>query len=119
MHGDLAGPVVEADGDRHDARHVVDELGPLEDAGVAAVIVTDIARDGTLEGPDVEGLARVLDATGLEVIASGGVGSLADIEAPTSLEVGGRRLAGVIVGRALHDGAFTVEEAIAACAACG
>jgi phosphoribosylformimino-5-aminoimidazole carboxamide ribotide isomerase len=88
----------------------------FEDA--AAFVVTDIGRDGTLAGPDVDGLAAVLEATSTDVIASGGVGSLSDIETLTSLEASGRRLAGVIVGKALYEGAFTVEEAIGACAAC-
>jgi phosphoribosylformimino-5-aminoimidazole carboxamide ribotide isomerase len=90
-----------------------------EEAGVAALIVTDIGRDGTLEGPDVEGLASLLEATSIDLVASGGVGSLADLEALASLQAGGRRLGGVIVGKALHDGLFTVEEAIAACAVSG
>jgi phosphoribosyl isomerase A len=89
-----------------------------EFAAAAALIVTDIGRDGTLAGPDVDGLASVLDATTVDVIASGGVSSLDDIETLTSLEADGRRLAGVIVGKALYEGAFTVEEAMAACAAC-
>ena len=89
-----------------------------EFSGAAAFIVTDIGRDGTLTGPDVDGLASLLDATTVDVIASGGVSSLADIEALTSLSAGGRSLAGVIVGKALYEGAFTVEEAMAACAAC-
>ena len=89
-----------------------------EFSGAAALIVTDIGRDGTLAGPDIDGLASVLEATTTDVIASGGVSSLADIEALTSLEASGRRLAGVIVGKALYEGAFTVEEAMAACAAC-
>ena len=71
-----------------------------------------------MEGPDLEGLAGVLEATDVDVIASGGVGSLADIEALSSLSAGGRRLAGVIVGKALYEERFTVEEAMAACAAC-
>ncbi|MDQ6927509.1 MAG: 1-(5-phosphoribosyl)-5-[(5-phosphoribosylamino)methylideneamino]imidazole-4-carboxamide isomerase [Actinomycetota bacterium] len=100
-------------------RTVVDLATWYEEAGVAALIVTDIARDGTLGGPDVEGMASLLEATSLDVVASGGVGSLADLESLASLEAGGRRLAGVIVGKALHDGLFTVEEAIAACAASG
>jgi len=89
-----------------------------EFAGAAAFVVTDIGRDGTLAGPDLEGLASVLEATTVDVIASGGVSSLADIEALTSLKASGRRLSGVIVGKALYEGEFTVEEAIAACAAC-
>lgn len=89
-----------------------------EFADAAAFIVTDIGRDGTLAGPDVDGLASVLESTDVDVIASGGVSSLSDIEALTSLSAGGRHLEGVIVGKALYEGAFTVEEAMAACAAC-
>ena len=61
----------------------------------------------------------MLGATSIPVIASGGVGSLADLRALAGLEVGGRRLAGAIVGKALQDGAFTVGEAMAACAPSG
>ena len=91
---------------------VLDVLKRFEDAGIEAVIVTQIGRDGTLEGPDLEGLAEVLEATALDVIASGGVGTLADVESLASLTAGGRRLAGAIVGRAIYEGKFTVEEAI-------
>jgi phosphoribosylformimino-5-aminoimidazole carboxamide ribotide isomerase len=100
-------------------RTVADVLAQYEDAGVAAVVVTEIGRDGTLAGPDVDGLAAVLEATALDVIASGGVGSLADLEALASLEAADRglRLAGVIVGKALHEGLFTIGEAVATCAA--
>jgi len=77
--------------------------------GVAAIISTDIGRDGTLEGPGAGPYLALLDAVGVPVIASGGVGSLADLR---SLD---RRLAGVIVGRAIYENRFTVEEGIAAC----
>ena len=90
-------------------------LDRFADSGVAAVIVTDISRDATLGGPDLEGLASVLDATAIPVIASGGVGSLADLEALCTLHAGGRRLEGAIVGKALYEGNVTVEEAITAC----
>ena len=103
--------------ERGDVR-LLDAVRWPEFAGAAAFIVTDIGRDGTLAGPDVDGLASVLDATTTDVVASGGVSSLDDIEALTSLAAGGRRLAGVSVGKALYEGAFTVEEAVAACAAC-
>ena len=92
-----------------------DLLARYADSGVAAVIVTDISRDSTLEGPDLEGLAAVLDATDIAVIASGGVGALSDLEALATLKASGRTLAGAIVGKALYEGKFTVEEAIAAC----
>lgn len=94
-------------------------LHRFRDAELGAVVVTDIARDGTLGGPNLGGLTSVLVATSLPVIASGGVGSLADLRALAGLEAGGRRLAGAIVGKALHDGAFTVREAMAACAPSG
>lgn len=86
------------------------------DAGAAALIVTEIGRDGTLEGPDLDQLGAVLAVADVPVIASGGVGSLADLEALSELSVGERTLAGAIVGRALADGRFTVTEALAACA---
>ncbi len=119
-------------------RTVADLLGDLEGAGVAAVIVTAIERDGMLTGPDVEGLRQVLGSTDIPVIASGGVASVADIETLAGLAVatgdgtpgpsGGppgahegevRRLAGAISGRALVDGRMTVEEGVAACARYG
>jgi len=77
--------------------------------GVAALIVTEIGRDGTLAGPDVDQLASVLDAVSVPVIASGGVGTLDDLRALDP------RLAGAIVGRAIYEGRFTVAEGIAAC----
>jgi phosphoribosylformimino-5-aminoimidazole carboxamide ribotide isomerase len=101
-------------------RTVVEVLDELGDLPLAAVIVTAIERDGTLSGPDLDGLVGVLGATRLPVIASGGVGSAADLVAlaKVSVDVGGeaRRLAGAITGKALVDGRMTVEEAVAACA---
>jgi phosphoribosylformimino-5-aminoimidazole carboxamide ribotide isomerase len=97
-------------------RDVVDVVGEFADAGVEAVVVTQILRDGTLEGPDVEGLALMLGSTAIEVVASGGVGTLAHLEELRRLRVGDRTLAGVIVGRALYEGAFSLTEALAACA---
>jgi phosphoribosylformimino-5-aminoimidazole carboxamide ribotide isomerase len=94
-------------------RRLDDVLSGFEDAGVAAVIVTDIGRDGTMAGPDVEGYRALLAATALDVIASGGVGSLDDLRVLRELTAGDRRLAGAIVGRALYEGAFTVDDALA------
>ena len=86
----------------------------LEGAGVAALVVTEIGRDGTMAGPDLDQLGAVLAATGVDVVASGGVGTLADLQALSTLEPApGRRLAGVSVGRALYEGRFSVEEALA------
>ena len=78
---------------------VLDVLDRFEDAGVDAVVVTEITRDGTLEGPDLDGLRAALERTTMPVIASGGVGTLDDLDALAGLEVDGRRLAGVIVGQ--------------------
>lgn len=72
-----------------------------------AVIVTDIATDGMLIGPNLESLGRTVQASPVPVICSGGIGSLDDIEA-----VGRAGAAGVIVGRAIYEGRFTLEEAL-------
>lgn len=98
---------------------VAEMLARYADAGVEAVVVTEISRDGTFEGPDLEGLRACLGATEMEVVASGGVGRLDDLRALARLGVDDRSLAGAIVGKALHDGRFAVEEAIAACAPSG
>ncbi|MHB8464235.1 MAG: HisA/HisF-related TIM barrel protein [Acidimicrobiales bacterium] len=98
-----------------------DVLAGLADAGIAAVIVTEIDRDGTLGGPDLLGLSAVLDQTSIDVIASGGVSSAADVVALAALRGprSGRALAGAIVGRALYEGRLSVEDGVAACAASG
>lgn len=94
-------------------RDVVDVARQFEDAGVAALVVTEIGRDGTLAGPALDQLAAVLGATSVDVVASGGVGTLDDLRALDGLSVGGRRLAGAIVGRALYEGAFGLADAVA------
>lgn len=95
---------------------ILDAVSRFEDAGVAAFVVTDISRDGMLAGPDLPGLTAVLQATTVDVVASGGVASLDDLRALAALTVDGRRLAGAIVGKAIYEGVFAVEEAVAACA---
>lgn len=84
----------------------------FESSGAEAVVATEISRDGTLSGPDLEGLTAVLATTGLAVIASGGVASLSDLTELAAISHDNRRLAGVIVGRALYEGRFTVEQAL-------
>jgi phosphoribosylformimino-5-aminoimidazole carboxamide ribotide isomerase len=91
---------------------VVDVAGRFASVGVAALVVTQIHRDGTLEGPDLPGLGRLLGAVDLPLVASGGVGTLDDLRDLGALERGGRRLAGVIVGRALYEDRFTVAQAV-------
>jgi len=93
-------------------RDLLDVAREFDDAGVAALVVTEIGRDGTLEGPAVDQLSAVLAATSLDVVASGGVGTLDHVRALAALDVGGRRLAGVIVGKALYEGAFAVGDAV-------
>lgn len=85
--------------------------------GAALVIVTDIAVDGMLAGPPLEQLRALLGATDVPLVASGGVGTLDDLSALAALRAGGRALAGVIVGKALYEGRFSVAEALAACRA--
>ncbi|MGH8998469.1 MAG: 1-(5-phosphoribosyl)-5-[(5-phosphoribosylamino)methylideneamino]imidazole-4-carboxamide isomerase [Acidimicrobiia bacterium] len=91
---------------------LVDAARRFEDMGVGALVVTEIGRDGTMSGPDLAQLEAVLSATTVEVIASGGVGHLDDLAGLARLEVHGRTLSGVIVGKALYEGRFTVEEAL-------
>jgi len=94
---------------------LLDLVRRFDQPGVGGLVVTSIARDGTMEGPDLGQLSAVLEAAGTPVVASGGVGTLDDLRALAALEVGGRRLAGAIVGRALYEGRFEIEEAIEAC----
>ncbi|MEQ8586561.1 MAG: 1-(5-phosphoribosyl)-5-[(5-phosphoribosylamino)methylideneamino]imidazole-4-carboxamide isomerase [Thalassobaculaceae bacterium] len=84
----------------------------FEDAGVAAIIFTDIDRDGALQGPNLEATGALARALSTPVIASGGVSSLDDLKAISDLERDG--VAGAIVGRALYDGRVDVAGAIRA-----
>ena len=91
---------------------------------LGAVVATAIARDGMLQGPDLAGMRDLLATTTLPVIASGGVATLDDVRALAALcvETNGvagilHKPAGVIVGKALVEGRFSVKEAVAACAA--
>ena len=94
---------------------LLDLVDRFTDAPASALVVTDIGRDGMFAGPDIEGLTEVLRATTIPLIASGGVGGLEDLLALRAIEVDGRRLAGVIVGRALYEGRLDIGEAVAAC----
>ncbi|MEM7059148.1 MAG: 1-(5-phosphoribosyl)-5-[(5-phosphoribosylamino)methylideneamino]imidazole-4-carboxamide isomerase [Pseudomonadota bacterium] len=86
----------------------------FEDAGVAAIIYTDIDRDGAMQGPNVQATADLANAVSIPVIASGGVSSMADLQA---LKDCGAPLDGVISGRALYDGRIDVATAAKALAA--
>jgi len=90
---------------------VLDLLKRFEDAGVAAVIYTDISRDGTGEGLNMDNTILLAGATRIPVIASGGVGSLEDLRAVKAAADKG--VQGVIIGRALYDGRISATEALA------
>ncbi len=91
---------------------VDDAIERLAESGVATFVVTAIARDGLLGGPDLDLLGRVLASTRAAVIASGGIATIADLTAVRDLGC-----SGAIVGRALYEGRFTLREALAAVAA--
>ncbi|MGO8711979.1 MAG: 1-(5-phosphoribosyl)-5-[(5-phosphoribosylamino)methylideneamino]imidazole-4-carboxamide isomerase [Rhizomicrobium sp.] len=82
----------------------------FEDAGVAAIIFTDIARDGMLQGVNVAATAELAGAVRIPIIASGGVSGLGDIRALS--ETGNANILGIIIGRALYDGSINAREAI-------
>ncbi len=90
---------------------VTDLARSFEDAGVAAIIYTDINRDGAMQGPNIEATAALAQAVSIPVIASGGVSSLGDLIA---LRDCGVELNGAISGRALYDGAIDLAGAIRA-----
>ena len=90
---------------------VTDLARSFEDAGVAAIIYTDINRDGAMQGPNIAATAELANAVSIPVIASGGVSSLEDLVA---LKTCGAPLNGAISGRALYDGALDLKEALEA-----
>ncbi|MDV4168297.1 1-(5-phosphoribosyl)-5-[(5-phosphoribosylamino)methylideneamino]imidazole-4-carboxamide isomerase [Rhodovulum sp. FJ3] len=89
---------------------VTDLAKSFEDAGVSAIIYTDINRDGAMQGPNVDATAALAHAVSIPVIASGGVSSLDDLR---NLKACGAPLDGAISGRALYDGAIDLAEALA------
>lgn len=93
---------------------VAETVKVLGERGVARFLCTEIDVDGTMEGPAIEELRRIAAGTGSQVIASGGVGTLADLEALAVLAATTPNLEGAIVGRALYERKFTVAEALAA-----
>jgi phosphoribosylformimino-5-aminoimidazole carboxamide ribotide isomerase len=89
----------------------------FEDAGVAAIIYTDVARDGMLTGLDLDGTIALAEAISTPVIASGGLASMADIE--TLVAPRAKKLAGAIAGRALYDGRLDARKALGILEAAG
>ena len=91
-------------------RTAVEVVRELADLPVAAILYTDIARDGTRTGPNVEATARLAEQGGVPVLASGGIASLDDLRTLATYP----GIAGAIVGRALYEKSFTLEEAVRA-----
>ena len=89
----------------------VDLARKFENCGVAAIIYTDISRDGMLQGPNLEATKALAEAVSIPIIASGGVSSLKDIENLMAIEASG--VTGVITGKAVYTGAIKLAEAVA------
>jgi len=111
---DVRGRTLAARGWTREGGDLFDILARLNDEGCARYVVTDVARDGTLGGPNLELLRSVCAATDRPVIASGGVSSVDDLRTLAGLTPLG--LEGVVVGKALYAGAFTLPEALEAVA---
>ena len=108
----MRGTTLAARGWTQDGGELWEVLARLDAEGCARYVVTDVRRDGTLTGPNVELLQQVCAATDRPVVASGGVSSLEDLRALAALVPSG--VEGAIVGKALYAGAFTLPEALAA-----
>jgi 1-(5-phosphoribosyl)-5-[(5-phosphoribosylamino)methylideneamino] imidazole-4-carboxamide isomerase/N-(5'phosphoribosyl)anthranilate isomerase len=107
---DVRGTTLAARGWTQDGGDLWQVVDRLEEAGCARYVVTDVTKDGTLKGPNLELLRQMMDRTSRPVIASGGVSNLDDIAALRELVPLG--LEGAIVGKALYAGAFTLAEAL-------
>ncbi len=110
---DVRGTTLSARGWTRDGGELFDVLARLDAEGCARYVVTDIGRDGTMTGPNLDLLRSVCAATDRPVVASGGVSSLDDLHAIASVD----GVEGAIVGKALYAGAFTLEEALRAVSA--
>ena len=108
---DVRGRTLSARGWTRDGGDLFEVLARLDRAGAARYVVTDIRRDGTMTGPNLDLLRQVCARTPAAVIASGGVSTLADLTALAGLVPLG--VEGAIVGKALYAGAFTLEQALA------
>ncbi|WP_430779890.1 bifunctional 1-(5-phosphoribosyl)-5-((5-phosphoribosylamino)methylideneamino)imidazole-4-carboxamide isomerase/phosphoribosylanthranilate isomerase PriA [Actinoplanes sp. G11-F43] len=108
---DVRGRTLSARGWTRDGGDLYEVLARLDSAGASRYVVTDITKDGTMRGPNLDLLREVCAATDKPVIASGGVSTLDDLRALATLEPIG--VEGVIAGKALYAGAFTVREALA------
>ena len=111
---DVRGTTLAARGWTQEGGELFETLARLDNDGCARYVVTDVTKDGTLRGPNLELLRRVCAATDRPVVASGGVSELDDLRALASLTPLG--VEGAIVGKALYAGRFTLPEALAAVA---
>lgn len=107
---DVRGETLAARGWTEEGGNLWDVLERLEEAGCARYVVTDVTKDGTLRGPNIELLKQVMEHTNRPVVASGGISSLDDIAALRDLVPLG--LEGAIVGKALYNEAFTLPQAL-------
>ena len=107
---DVRGSTLIGRGSSKEVGQLQEVLERLEQAGCARYIFTDVARDGMLQGPNLELLRQVLEATERPVVASGGISSLDDIAALSKLVSSG--LEGAILGKALYANRFTLEQAL-------
>jgi 1-(5-phosphoribosyl)-5-[(5-phosphoribosylamino)methylideneamino] imidazole-4-carboxamide isomerase/N-(5'phosphoribosyl)anthranilate isomerase len=108
---DVRGTTLAARGWTQEGGDLFEVLARLEGAGCARYVVTDVTKDGTLRGPNIELLKQVMQRTSKPVVASGGISSLQDIADLRALV--GEGLEGAILGKALYAGKFTLEEALA------
>ncbi|MEY3537610.1 MAG: hypothetical protein RL645_424 [Actinomycetota bacterium] len=107
---DVRGTTLAARGWTREGGDLYEVLARLEDAGCARYVVTDVTKDGTLRGPNLELLSEVMKRTEKPVVASGGISSLDDIRALRALV--GEGLEGAILGKSLYAGKFTLEQAL-------
>jgi 1-(5-phosphoribosyl)-5-[(5-phosphoribosylamino)methylideneamino] imidazole-4-carboxamide isomerase/N-(5'phosphoribosyl)anthranilate isomerase len=107
---DVRGTTLAARGWTKEGGDLYETITRLDKDGCARYVVTDVTKDGTLKGPNLELLRNVCAATKAPIVASGGISSIADIEALRNLvDIG---VEGAIMGKALYAGAFTLEEAL-------
>lgn len=109
---DVRGEVLQARGWTEEAGDLMPAVERFTEMGVPRFVVTDVHKDGMLQGPNTDLLVKVADATDAHVTASGGVASLDDLRAIDGLH---ERVDAAIVGKALYAGEFTIQEALAAC----
>ena len=107
---DVRGQTLAARGWTQEGGDLFETISRLEKDGCSRYVVTDVAKDGTLMGPNIDLLKSVCEVTNKPVIASGGIATLDDISALAALESIG--VEGAIVGKALYAGAFTLEQAL-------